>query len=98
MEKVSCIYHITLLAGFHTHKRHDRDSHIVINWDNISPSKKKEFELCSGNNCDSWGYPYDCNSIMHYAKNQMSRNGQDTIGKCSLNDWQSAFNNFDHYN
>ena len=97
MEKVSCIYHIhymyipTLLAGFHTHKRHDRDSHIVINWDNISPSKKKEFELCSGNNCDSWGYPYDCNSIMHYAKNQMSKNGQDSIGKYV---WQSTFDNF----
>ena len=39
------------------------------------------FEFCSGNwNCDTWGYSYDCDSIMHYAKDQMSKSGKDTIG------------------
>jgi hypothetical protein len=87
LSRFTDLYHITLLAGFHTHKRTDRNSHIVINWFNILQSKKKEFDLCTGNNCDYYKYPYDCNSIMHYAKNQMSRNGQDTIGKY---DWQST--------
>lgn len=25
------------------------------------------------------GTPYDCQSVMHYAKDQMTKNGQDTI-------------------
>ena len=33
---------------YHTHMRPDRDDVITINWDNISPSKKKEFEKCTG--------------------------------------------------
>jgi len=67
------------LAGFHTHKRHDRDSHIIVQWQNISPKKTGQFEICKGNHCDTWGYPYDCDSVMHYAKNQMSNNRKDTI-------------------
>ena len=71
---------ITILVGFNTHKRLDRDSYVDIKWDNIEPSYMHNFEFCSGNwNCDTWGYSYDCDSIMHYPKDQMSKNDKDTI-------------------
>ena len=36
------------LAGYHTHKRYDREDHIEIKWDNIIPSKYEEFKICEG--------------------------------------------------
>ena len=71
-------------AGFHTHTRLDRDSHVDINWDNIFPDYKHNFELCDKRsfwNCDTWGFSYECDSVMHYAKDQFSINGEDTISK-----------------
>lgn len=65
-------------------------------WENVLSDKVKEFEMCIGGCCcQTWGYPYDCESIMHYAKNQMSKNGKDTLvpkrSDCKLlnfNEWQ----------
>ena len=74
----------SLFAGFHTHQRLDRDSHIYMNWGNIHEEGKSQFEVCDGRwDCETWGYPYDCDSIMHYAKDQFSTNREDTIGTCS---------------
>ena len=69
--------------GTHTHQRLDRDSHVYINWGNIEDIEDhSHYEKCYGRwNCETWGYPYDCDSIMHYGKDQMSINGEDTIGK-----------------
>jgi len=67
------------IAFFHTHKRRDRDEHVKIEWENIHPDMIEEFEICSGCCCNTHGIKYDCSSIMHYARNQMSRNGSDTI-------------------
>lgn len=69
---------------YHTHKRPDRDQHIRVLWNNISPGKEPQFEYCSGCCCDTWDEPYDCSSVMHYASNQMSSNGRDTLGKSDL--------------
>ena len=71
----------SLFAGFHMHQRLDRDSHIYMNWGNIHEEGKSQFEVCDGRwDCETWGYPYDCDSIMHYPKDQMSKNDKDTIG------------------
>eukprot|EP00095_Tigriopus_kingsejongensis_P008827 maker-scaffold280_size224562-snap-gene-0.13 protein:Tk08827 transcript:maker-scaffold280_size224562-snap-gene-0.13-mRNA-1 annotation:"GF13899" len=70
-----------ILHGFswyHTHKRPDRDSHVRINWNNVIGDKREEFEKCSGCCCKTYDTPYDCDSVMHYAKDQMSTGG-DTI-------------------
>eukprot|EP00090_Calanus_glacialis_P033673 TRINITY_DN56000_c0_g1_i1.p1 TRINITY_DN56000_c0_g1~~TRINITY_DN56000_c0_g1_i1.p1 ORF type:complete len:278 (-),score=57.34 TRINITY_DN56000_c0_g1_i1:6-839(-) len=67
------------VSFYHTHKREDRDLYVRIEWDNISPSQTEEFEYCSGCCCNTRGVDYDCSSVMHYAKDQMSRNGKDTI-------------------
>ncbi len=82
------------LAGFHTHKRFDRDAHVQVVYENVLPDKKSEFDICKGGCCcQTWGYPYDCDSIMHYAKNQMSINGKDTLvsnsASCKLLDFSS---------
>ena len=70
------------LSGRHTQTRYDRDAHVEIMWDNIIESKKDEFKICD-HHCDfNKAFPYDCESIMHYARNQMAKNGKKpTIGK-----------------
>ncbi len=67
------------LVFYHTHKRHDRDQYINVHWENVYPGNENEFEKCSGCCCDTWDVPYDCDSIMHYATDQMSKNWGDTI-------------------
>ena len=56
---------------YHTHTRTDRDEHITINSNNIAARRKNEFDMCT-RNCKTYDTPYDCDSIMHYASNQMA--------------------------
>ncbi|TRY77774.1 hypothetical protein TCAL_07850 [Tigriopus californicus] len=77
---------------YHTHTRPDRDDHIRVMWDNISPGKEPQFEPCSGCCCDTWEEPYDCSSVMHYAANQMSSNGRDTLESVDENCQLLPFN------
>jgi Astacin (Peptidase family M12A)/LGFP repeat len=52
-------------VGFkHEHSRKDRDNYININWDNIKPGKKSQFDKV-GSDYDDWGV-YDVTSLMHY--------------------------------
>ena len=75
---------VNLIAGLHTHQRLDRDSHVYINWGNIQEGQKSPFEVCDGRwDCETWGYPYDCDSVMHYANDQYSTNREPTIGMYS---------------
>ena len=62
----------------------ERINYIISRWENIFPDYKHNFELCDKKsfwNCDTWGFSYDCDSVMHYGKDQFSINGEDTIGK-----------------
>ena len=34
-----------------------------------------------GKKCDTYGSPYDCESVMHYASNQMGKGGKTTISE-----------------
>ena len=81
----SQLFHATqLLHGFtqfHTHQRPDRDDHVTIQWENVMTSRRREFERCPGPpHCHTRDLKYDCDSVMHYAADQMSRNGKPTIG------------------
>ena len=69
------------LSIYHTHTRDDRDEHVRVRWENIQPSRKNEFQLCSGCCCSKWNTKYDCGSVMHYARDQFSLNGRDTMGE-----------------
>ena len=44
--------------------RVDRDTYIHINWDNVLPNRKDQFEKCES--CDDGGLEYDIGSVMHY--------------------------------
>lgn len=55
---------------YHTHTRSDRDQYITINSNNIAASRKNEFDMCK--NCQTYNTTYDCDSVMHYASNQMA--------------------------
>jgi hypothetical protein len=74
---------------YHTHRRPDRDSHVKIVKENLHPHLIDDFAKCSGENCccdNVMHLPYDCDSVMHYAKNQGSKNGKDTIGNQKFKD------------
>jgi len=49
----------------HTQTRPDRDNYITVNFENITPDGKFQYQKCHG--CKIHGTPYDCSSIMHYS-------------------------------
>ncbi len=65
------------LGLWHEQSREDRDSHVTINWANITSGKSGNFNqhVTDG---DDYG-PYDYGSIMHYGATAFSKNGQPTI-------------------
>ena len=65
----------------HTQNRRDRDSYIRVNENNIKINKTSQFNKCW--NCDTFGVPYECNSIMHYPPYTFSGNGRATIESVS---------------
>ena len=85
------------VSFYHTQTREDRNSHVEILWDNISPSQQDQFEYCSGCCCNTHGLDYDCSSVMHYARNQMSKNGEDTIRPVSSSCHIPKFSNWNYH-
>ncbi|MBP7149587.1 MAG: hypothetical protein KBD01_18825 [Acidobacteria bacterium] len=66
------------LGLFHEQQRPDRDGYVVINWDNIDPGNQPNFAIIPDGQTD--GTSYDFYSVMHYRRDALSSNGQDTIG------------------
>ncbi|KAK1875246.1 Astacin-like metalloendopeptidase [Dissostichus eleginoides] len=56
---------IHALGLHHEHNRKDRDQYISVEWSNIMPDKRNNFEVTHG---DTQNLPYDLNSIMHYGE------------------------------
>lgn len=74
----SIVHEILHTAGmWHEQSRADRDDNITIQWDNIKPDKKHNFERHISDGIDIG--EYDCNSLMHYSAFAFSRNGMPTI-------------------
>ena len=72
------------LSGRHTQTRYDRDAHIEVMWDNIYDDKKDQFKICDYKCEFNQAFPYDCESVMHYARNQMGIDkSKPTMGKIS---------------
>ena len=61
------------LGLWHEHSREDRDQYIQINWDNILPNKKSNFEPHISDGTDVGDYDYG--SIMHYGSYAFSSGG-----------------------
>jgi hypothetical protein len=66
-----------VLGLWHEQSREDRDQYVKINWQNINPQARHNFDqqITDG---DDIG-PYDYGSIMHYPATAFSINGQPTI-------------------
>ncbi|CAF1665210.1 unnamed protein product [Adineta ricciae] len=67
------------LGHVHEHNRPDRDAWVRINWGNISPGTQSNFNKYSAGEVDTFNYPYDYGSIMHYHSTAFSKNGHRTI-------------------
>ncbi|KAM4613100.1 uncharacterized protein ACJ7VT_011284 isoform 2-T2 [Polymixia lowei] len=64
------------LGFWHEQSRSDRDRYVTINYQNIKPKQKHNFNKYSTNNLNT---QYDYTSVMHYGKTAFSKNGRDTI-------------------
>ena len=74
----SIVHELLHAAGFyHEQSRGDRDQHVTIMWDEISPEMRLNFEKRDAHGQDIG--PYDYGSIMHYGTRAFSRTGQPTI-------------------
>jgi hypothetical protein len=62
----------------HEHQRPDRDTYLKINWQNIDPNYKSQFEIPAPGSSRKLG-EYDFASIMHYSADQLSVNNGDTF-------------------
>ncbi|XP_055348534.1 zinc metalloproteinase nas-1-like [Paramacrobiotus metropolitanus] len=62
------------LGFLHEQSRADRDTYITIIWQNIAEGAKNQFEKYESGN--TYGLPYDYESIMHYPFNAFARNSE----------------------
>jgi hypothetical protein len=65
------------LGLFHEQQRPDRDTYVMIHPENIDDNLEPNFAIISDG--QTFGVPYDFYSVMHYKRNDLSNNGQDTI-------------------
>jgi hypothetical protein len=65
------------LGFLHEQSRPDRDSHVQILTQNINAQYLSNFNIDP--NAQTFGMPYNFESIMHYGRTAFSVNGQDTI-------------------
>lgn len=74
----SIVHELLHAAGFyHEQSRGDRDEHVTIVWDEISPSYRSNFEKRDNRGQDIGAYDYA--SIMHYSGRAFSTSGRATI-------------------
>jgi hypothetical protein len=74
----SIVHELLHAAGFyHEQSRGDRDEHVTIMWDEISPEMRLNFEKRDAHGQDIG--PYDYGSIMHYPGYAGSKSGRPTI-------------------
>ncbi|NXX37929.1 ASTL metalloendopeptidase, partial [Tricholaema leucomelas] len=66
------------LGFLHEHSRSDRDKHVKIMWDYISPHDRPDFKKFE--NSRNLGLPYDYASVMHYGPYTFSN----TTGKATI--------------
>lgn len=81
LEKIGTVLHELMhVVGFmHEQNRENRDDHITVVRDNISPGYEVNFEKAAKGTSDGFGVPYDFNSVMHYSQYAFSKNKRATL-------------------
>jgi hypothetical protein len=59
--------------------RHDRDSYVTINWQNIQAGTEYNFDKYDQSYAHPYDVAYDYSSVMHYDAYAFSANGLPTI-------------------
>jgi len=54
------------LGFIHTHQRPDRDDHLDVAWENMHEDEHPQFTKEDPREIETYGIPYDAQSIMHY--------------------------------
>jgi len=68
------------LGLFHEQARPDRDTHIIVNWQNIQNGQSNfNYAKRGQQKVDALGLPYDYQSIMHYSSNTFSNGNGPTM-------------------
>ncbi|XP_050959627.1 meprin A subunit beta-like [Labeo rohita] len=67
------------LGFWHEQSRYDRDDYVTINYENVIPGYKHNFNKYSENVSTTQDTPYDYYSVMHYDKNAFSNGNGSTI-------------------
>ena len=57
-----------VLGFFHEQSRPDREDYVKIIYENILPDKITDFEYYSSSVINTFGFPYDYSSIMHFGQ------------------------------
>ncbi|XP_030371763.1 zinc metalloproteinase nas-1-like [Scaptodrosophila lebanonensis] len=74
----TAIHELMHALGFlHEQNRMERDGFVAIQYQNVQPSAKSNFDKAA--RTEAFGVPYDYGSVMHYSANAFSTNGQPTI-------------------
>jgi len=82
--KGNAIHEIIHAIGFfHEQTRNDRDEYVLVHSENVQPGSMsnflKESEMNPPSETETFGIPYNYDSIMHYGPVFFSKNGKPTI-------------------
>ncbi|XP_020618995.1 blastula protease 10-like isoform X2 [Orbicella faveolata] len=67
------------LGFYHEQSRPDRDKFVTILFQNIIPRFQHNFRKMNGKAINTFNFPYDYGSVMHYGPTFFSKNGKPTI-------------------
>uniref|UniRef100_A0A158PAV7 Metalloendopeptidase n=1 Tax=Angiostrongylus cantonensis TaxID=6313 RepID=A0A158PAV7_ANGCA len=68
-----------VIGLWHEHMRYDRDKYIRVNYRNILPGERSQFDIVSRKESTLYNIPYDYKSVMHYGKTAFARPGTVTM-------------------
>nr|CAD7410160.1 unnamed protein product [Timema cristinae] len=74
------------LGFWHEHTRPDRDTYIKIAWQNIQSGMEVNFKARLSSEAQTFGFPYDYGSVMHYRATAFSKDGNSATIVPSDND------------
>ncbi|CAF1435902.1 unnamed protein product [Rotaria sordida] len=69
-----------VLGFFHEQSRPDRDQYLTVHYENIQQGMAFNFQKYSwGREVENQGSTYDYDSLMHYGRNDFTKNGKPTL-------------------